>query len=55
MEYDLKGMDSEIKAIEESVKKLKVLGKGIETVERNAEIILTFTFVLRRSISDILE
>ncbi len=55
MEYDLKGMDSEIKAIEESAKRLKALGQGIETVERNAEAILAFTFSLRRNISDLLE
>lgn len=55
MEYDLKGMDSEIKAIEESVKRLKALGQGIETVERNAEAILAFAYSLKRNISDILE
>jgi len=55
MEYDLKGMDSEIKAIEESAKRLKVLGQGIETVERNAEAILAFTYSLRKNISDIFE
>ena len=55
MEYDLKTMDSEIKAIEESAKRLKALGQGIETVERNTEAILAFTFLLKRNISDILE
>ena len=55
MEYNLKGMDLEIKAIEESAKRLKALGQGIETVERNAEAILAFTFSLRRNISDLLE
>jgi hypothetical protein len=55
MEYNLRKMDSEIKAIEESAKRLKALGQGIETVERNAEAILAFTFLLRRNISDILE
>jgi hypothetical protein len=55
MEYHLREMDSEIKAIEESVKRLKALGQGIETVERNAEAILAFTFLLKRNISDLLE
>ena len=55
MEYNLKAMDLEIKAIEESAKKLKGLGQGIETVERNAEGILTFVFLLKRNISDLLE
>ena len=55
MEYNLKGMDLEINAIEESAKRLKASGQGIETVERNAEAILAFTFSLRRNISDLLE
>jgi hypothetical protein len=55
MEYNLRAMDSEIKAIEESAKKLKALGQGMETVERNTEAILAFTFLLRRNISDLLE
>jgi len=55
MEYNLRAMDSEIKDIEESAKKLKGLGQGIETVERNSEAILTFVFLLKRNISDLLE
>jgi len=55
MEYDLKAMDLEIKAIEERTKRLKELGRGFETVERNAEAILTFVFLLKRNISDLLE
>jgi len=55
MEYHLREMDSEIKAIEESAKRLKALGQGMETVERNAEAILAFTFSLRKNISDLLE
>jgi len=55
MDYNLREMDSEIKAIEESTKRLKVLGQGIETVERNAEAILAFTYLLKRNISDILD
>jgi len=55
MEYDLKAMDREIKSLEESAKRLKALGQGIETVERNAEAILAFTYSLKRNISDLLE
>jgi hypothetical protein len=55
MEYDLKAMDSEIRAIEECVNRLKALGQGIEVVEKNGDAILAFTFLLKRSISDILE
>jgi hypothetical protein len=55
VEYDLKGMDREIKSIEESAKRLKELGDGIETVKRNADSILAFTFLLKKNISDLLE
>jgi len=55
MDYNLREMDSEIKAIEESAKRLKALGQGIETVERNTEAILAFTFLLKRNITDLLE
>jgi hypothetical protein len=55
VEYDLKAMDREIKSIEESAKRLKELGDGIETVKRNADSILAFTFLLRKNISDLLE
>jgi len=54
MDYNLREMDSEIKVIEESAKRLKALGQGIETVERNAEAILAFTFLLKRNISDLI-
>jgi hypothetical protein len=55
MEYDLKGMDLEIKSIEESAKRLKELGDGIETVKRNADSILAFAFLLKKNISDLLD
>lgn len=55
MEYDLKAMDLEIKAIEERAKRLKELGTGIEAVERNADAILTFAYLLKKNISDILD
>jgi len=55
MEYDLKAMDSEIKAIEKGTKRLKELGRGFEAVERNAEAILTFVYLLRKNVSDIIE
>jgi hypothetical protein len=55
MEYDLRAMDREIKLIEESAKRLRELGSGIETVEKNADSILAFTFLLKRNISDVVE
>lgn len=55
MEYDLRAMDREIKLIEESVGRLRELAGGIEVVERNADSILAFTYLLKRSISDIVE
>jgi len=55
MDYDLKAMDREIKAIEERTKKLKELGSGFVTVERNADSILTFVYLLKRNISDLIE
>jgi hypothetical protein len=54
MEYDLKAMDIEIKAIEERAKRLKELGRGFGAVEKNAEAILTFVYLLRKNISDII-
>jgi hypothetical protein len=55
MEYDMKAMDLEIKAIEERTIRLKELGAGIEAVERNADAILTFTYLLKKNISDVIE
>jgi hypothetical protein len=55
MEYDLKAMDLEIKAIEERTKKLKELGNGFEAVERNADSILAFVFLLKKNVSDLIE
>lgn len=55
MEYDLKAMDREIKSIEESAIRLKTLGQGIQAVERNVDAILSFVFLLKKNISDIIE
>ena len=55
MEYDLKAMDLEIRTIEERTKRLMELGPGFEAVERNAEAILTFIYLLKKNISDIIE
>jgi hypothetical protein len=55
MEYDLKAMDVEIKAIEERTKRLKELAPGFEAVERNTEAILAFVYLLRKNVSDIIE
>lgn len=54
MEYDLKAMDLEIKAIEERAIRLKELGRGFEAVEKNAEAILTFVYLLKKNVSDII-
>ena len=54
MEYDLKAMDLEIRTIEERTKRLRELGRGFEAVERNAEAILTFVYLLRKNVSDLI-
>ncbi len=55
MEYDLKAIHLEIKAIEERVIRLKEMGSGVETIERNANAILSFIYILKKNISDIIE
>ncbi len=55
MEYDLKAMDLEIKAIEERAKKLKELANGFEAVERNTDSILVFVYLLKKNVSDLIE
>lgn len=55
MEYNLWAMDIEIKAIEEGAKRLKELGHGFEAVEKNAEAILTFVYLLKKNVSDLIE
>jgi len=55
MEYDLKAIDAEISAIEERAIRLKELSPGIEAVQRNADAILTFTYLLKKNISDVIE
>lgn len=55
MEYDLKAMDLEIKAIEERTRRLKELAPGFEAVERNTEAILTFIYLLKKNVSDIIK
>jgi len=54
VEYDLKAMDLEIRTIEERTKRLRELGRGFEAVERNAEAILTFVYLLRKNVSDLI-
>ena len=54
MEYDLKAMDIEIKAIEEKTKRLKELAQGFEAVEKNADAILAFVYLLKKNVSDII-
>lgn len=55
MEYDLKAMDREIKLMEESALRLKILGEGIEAVEKNVDAILSFVYLLKKNISDIIK
>ncbi len=55
MEYDLKAIDLEIKAIEKSAERLKQLGGGVQAVEKNADAILTFVYLLKRNVSDLIE
>ena len=55
MNYDLRAMDLEIKAIEERTKKLREPGRGFEAVEKNADAILTFIYLLKKNVSDIVE
>jgi hypothetical protein len=55
MEYDLKAIDSQIEAIEEGAKKLKELTPGFEAVERNAEAILAFVYILKKNVSDVID
>lgn len=55
MEYNLDAINREINGIEERTNRLKELAKGINAVERNADAILAFIYLLKRNISDILE
>ena len=55
MEYDLKAMDSQIGAIEEGAMRLKELGSGIEAVERNADAVLAFVYILKTNVSDVMD
>lgn len=55
MEYDLKKIELEITAIEDCATRLKKMGDGIETIERNADAILAFVYLLKKNISDIIE
>jgi hypothetical protein len=55
VEYDLKAIDLEIRAIEECAIKLKEMGAGMEAIERNADAILAFVYLLKKNVSDIIE
>jgi hypothetical protein len=55
MEYNLKAIDVEIKAIEKGAERLKQLGQGVQAVEKNADAILTFVYLLKRNVSDLIE
>ena len=55
MEYDLKAIDLEIRAVEECAFRLKEMGAGVEAIERNADAILAFVYLLKKNVSDILD
>jgi len=55
VEYDLKAMALEIRTIEERTQRLMELARGFEAVEKNAEAILTFVYLLKKNVSDIVE
>jgi hypothetical protein len=55
MDYDLKAIDLEIRAIEEGAIRLKEKGAGVEAIEKNADAILTFVYLLKRNVSDLIE
>ena len=54
MEYDLNAIAIEVEAIEERAKRLKELGTGIEAIERNADVILAFVYLLKKNVSDVI-
>ena len=54
-DYDLRGMERQIIAIEEAAGGLKVVSGGILSVDRNADAILALARLLRNDISDIIE
>ncbi len=54
-DYDLKGMERQITAIEEAAKELKEVSGGILAIDKNADAILVLTNLLRNSIPDIAE
>jgi hypothetical protein len=55
LEYDLKAIDREIGAIKECAIRLKEMGAGVEAIERNADAILAFVYLLRKNVSDIID
>jgi hypothetical protein len=48
-------MREKIEGIERLALELKALGSGVPVVEKNAQAILSLTYVLRSSISDVAE
>jgi hypothetical protein len=54
-DYDLRGMERHIIAIEEEAGWLKNVSGGILSVEKNADAILALARLLRNDISDVIE
>jgi hypothetical protein len=55
VEYDLKAIDLEIRAIEERAIRLREIGAGVEAIERNVDAILAFVYLLKKNVSDIID
>lgn len=51
----IKAMKKRIEEINRLTEELKVIGKGIPVIEKNARCILSFTHALKFGISDIVE
>ncbi len=54
-DYDLRGMERQIIAIEEAAGALKGVSGGILSVDKNADAILALAHLLRNDISDVIE
>jgi len=53
-DYDMKGMVEKIQILRKTASELKEMSKGLQTVERNTDRILTTVRLLELNISDVL-
>ncbi len=53
--YNLEAMARQIKTIVAAAEELKRLSGGIPAIDKNADAILAFTYILESSVSDIPE